>query len=350
MSATGYLENTLTKHMVFLQRYAAGLNNTQEERFKDLARDVSMLINNDLTSFGARRLNVIVNQLNTMVGVAMSGYVEEMTAAFEEYIPTEVEFQTKAHQAVLIPTLAQVSVDRVEALFTEKKMSLVSGKAVRSQTIEEMLETFVEAIGDSSASTIRQMINVGVAAGDNADKITRRIAKKLEGDIGSPNGKIRTWSKTNLLTAVNHVSQQARNEVVAANSDYFDEEKWSSVLDGHTSLVCAGRDSTIYKIGEGPYPPAHMRCRSLRLVYIKPEYAIIKKSERASVQGPVDSRTTYNSWLKRQNNAFQDEALLSKTRGDLFRSGKVSVKDFTDDAGRTLTLDELVSKEGITLN
>ena len=63
--------------------------------------------------------------------------------------------------------------------------------------------------------------------------------------------------------------------------------------------------------------------------------------------GPVSAKTTYNSWLRTQSKEMQDEA-LGPERAKLFRGG-MNVDKFTDDNGRTLTLDELRAREGITL-
>ena len=66
------------------------------------------------------------------------------------------------------------------------------------------------------------------------------------------------------------------------------------------------------------------------------------------MDGPVSSQRTYGGWLKDQPKAFQDE-VLGPERAALFRSGEVSLDRFTDDAGRTLTLEQLRAREGITL-
>jgi hypothetical protein len=66
------------------------------------------------------------------------------------------------------------------------------------------------------------------------------------------------------------------------------------------------------------------------------------------MDGPVDSRTTYGGFLKRQSKEFQDD-VLGPRRGGLFRSGKVKIDQFVDDMGRSLSLDELVARYDITM-
>ena len=62
----------------------------------------------------------------------------------------------------------------------------------------------------------------------------------------------------------------------------------------------------------------------------------------------VPERTTYAQWLKKQPAAVQDE-VLGKTRGKLFRSGKVTIDRMIDPRLRPLTLAELAEREGLDL-
>ena len=75
--------------------------------------------------------------------------------------------------------------------------------------------------------------------------------------------------------------------------------------------------------------------------------ALREGATRASMAGPVSAKTTYNSWLGRQPKEFQD-SVLGPERAELFRGG-MNVEKFTDDAGKVLTLEQLRSMEGVTL-
>ena len=91
-------------------------------------------------------------------------------------------------------------------------------------------------------------------------------------------------------------------------------------------------------------------CRSLRVPVVKPEFSIFgnDKGKRASKDGPVSAQLTYSGFLKQQSKEFQND-VLGVERAKLFRSGKVTLSGFVDDMGRTLTLDELRQREGITI-
>ena len=81
---------------------------------------------------------------------------------------------------------------------------------------------------------------------------------------------------------------------------------------------------------------------------VKEEYRLGGLGERASMDGPVDNQLTYGGFLRKQSKEFQND-VLGPRRAALFRSGKVKINQFTDDAGRVLTLDELAAREGLTL-
>jgi hypothetical protein len=85
----------------------------------------------------------------------------------------------------------------------------------------------------------------------------------------------------------------------------------------------------------------------LRIPLVRDEFRVPGfEYQRASMDGPVDGRTTYQSWLKRQDAEFQNE-VLGVERAELFRSGRVTLDRFVDDQGVTLTLKQLREIEGV---
>jgi hypothetical protein len=68
--------------------------------------------------------------------------------------------------------------------------------------------------------------------------------------------------------------------------------------------------------------------------------------ERASVDGPVSAKTTWRDWLSKQpDNVVRD--ILGPTRFQLYKQG-MAVTSFVAD-GKTLTLNQLMEKEGFEL-
>ncbi|MEG3078489.1 hypothetical protein R3F64_01295 [Halomonas sp. 5021] len=103
--------------------------------------------------------------------------------------------------------------------------------------------------------------------------------------------------------------------------------------------------------GDGVYSASGIithNCRSIRVPVIKEEYRIATQGERASMDGPVSNQLTYGGFLRNQSREFQDD-YLGPRRAELFRSGQIKIDQFTDDMGRTLTLDQLRQRYDLTM-
>jgi len=98
------------------------------------------------------------------------------------------------------------------------------------------------------------------------------------------------------------------------------------------SLVknCKTLDGQKFKVGEGPVPPIHIRCRSTTVADLNPKFDFLKEGRtRSGEKGPVDADLDYYDWLKNQPPGFQDQA-LGPVRGKLFREGGLSADKFAE--------------------
>jgi len=151
-------------------------------------------------------------------------------------------------------------------------------------------------------------------------------------------------------TAINHTVTAAREIYYEQNDDIVKGVQWVSTLDGRTSAICRARDGEVYPQGKGPRPPAHIGCRSATVPVIKSLRELgldvddVPESTRASMNGQVSGSETYQTWLKKQPAAFQDD-VLGKTKGQLFRKGGVTLDRFVDRNGVELNLDDLQKTE-----
>lgn len=134
----------------------------------------------------------------------------------------------------------------------------------------------------------------------------------------------------------------------------------------HNSFQCASLDGRTFPVGKGPTPPLHPNCRSARspviggkLVGERPANAVTdkelegltgqaRKDKIRELVGPVPAETSFNDWLKRQSPEFVDD-YLGKTRAELFRQGKVTMKDLVDRNGQPWNLQELAAREGVKI-
>jgi hypothetical protein len=222
--------------------------------------------------------------------------------------------------------------------------------------------------------------------GEGAQAIARRVvgSAKLKG-LNGVTQITRRNAEAITRTAVNAFSNGARSMYFDENSDLFNKEVFTATLDGRTTMVCMGYDGRRFPIGEGPMPPLHFSCRSLRVAEINGEVVgmrparpvsekmIVKKYAQDKGLGPITKRSqiprghkgkydqfqrgelkrmtgrvpakvTYNEWLKGQSVEFQND-MLGSTRGKLFRKGGLKLSKFVDKKGATITLDQLANTE-----
>ena len=341
MSATEYLIDASTRHQIMLQRLSGGAFNKLKPILEQLQKDVKARLRDDPTDFQMHRLTALMRDIQALFDAANSEVSKQLNLDLEEFIPYETDFQYRMLGNAVTTELTLPAVEQVVASVTVAKSELISGKKVQRLTISEMVETL-----GSKPKTIENRIRAGIIEGKSVDQMVRdimRIADQVN----------KRDARTIVRTAFNLAGSEARKAVVAANSDIITGEKWISTLDGRTSDVCMGRDGKVYDVGVAPFPPAHFSCRSLRTPIVDPKYAIPGVKGLRSSRNPdgsvekIAGETTYNSWLKRQPAEFQDE-VLGVERAKLFRGG-MNVDKFTDDEGRTLTLEQLKQLDDITL-
>ncbi len=202
-------------------------------------------------------------------------------------------------------------------------------------------------------------IRTGALFGETPLEISRRIfgTYRLKGTDG-----VRQVTRRGALTLAQTVSAAmstaAMDAVYQANADIIDQELYVATLDGRTTPICRSLDGRRFDVGEGPKPPMHPNCRSVRVPVIdgqvigsRPAVAATERQLRglrgperrravAELVGQVPAQTTYQQWLQRQPARVQDE-ILGPTRGRLFRSGGLELPAFVDETGRQYTIPEL---------
>lgn len=187
-------------------------------------------------------------------------------------------------------------------------------------------------------------------------------------------------------SSVTNAQTQATEALAEVNPFVITDEKFVATLDGGTTFICIGNDQTIHKIGEGPMPPLHFRCRSLRVPFInadrisgrpfdarsekllikdfaeqnnlgkiaansrdnlpygyKTKYDKYARSRMPEFVGLDPDPVDYGTWLSRQTNSFQED-VLGITRARVFRESGLPISSFIDTRGKLLTLEDLRKK------
>lgn len=329
----------MTRHQVMIQRLGSGHVRKLLPILERLSQDIRARLQADPTEFQFNRLSAMFADINAMMrssGAELSDGLFDELIDFAQY---EAGFSQRALSDLVTAQMALPAESQVRAALTQARTSLVSGKTVQTLTVRQMVDQFTE----TKRREIDQIVRAGFIEGRTTDDMARQVRSVVD-------QKGKRQAEALIRTATNHAGSVAREAFYLENEDVIQEEEWVATLDSRTTILCAGRDGNKYPVGQGPHPPAHYNCRSIRVPRVDPEFTLFGKGsgDRASMDGPVNAQTTYGGWLKKQPKEFQDD-VLGPERAKLFRSGEVSIDGFTDDMGRTLTLDELRLREGLTL-
>lgn len=194
---------------------------------------------------------------------------------------------------------------------------------------------------DASRKTILQFsreMRIGVQAGETVEQLARRISGgtregvQLRGIMDVS----RTTARTLVRTSVASIQGAAREAVYEANLDVIEAYVQLSRLDSRTSETCIVRANkrwdaqTKAPIGHAlPYrnTPLHPNCRSVMVVQV--------------VGGEPPPVMDGEAWVK----SLSEDALgtvLGKGKADLYRAGKIQLRDLIDQSDRPVPLSALV--------
>lgn len=211
--------------------------------------------------------------------------------------------------------------------------------------------TLSQAISDLAASqlrAIRGIIQQGLIEGQTIAQMVREvIGTKAQSYEDGVLAVTRRNAEALVITSVAHVTNQAREAFYRANTDVIASETFTATLDSRTTPLCRSLDGRVYPVGEGPIPPLHFRCRSVRRPNLKSwrqlgfNMADLPPGSRASMDGQVPGDLTYDQWLRGRSAQLQDQ-ILGPTRGALYRKNlRMTMRSFVNNQGKTLTLDQL---------
>lgn len=228
------------------------------------------------------------------------------------------------HHAVSMLTLSKAELRSITAL---PIAGLPMGKWWASQVKDMTLAT-------------RQQIQLGMLAGEGADKIIGRIIPVGASPAVYRQARNRASMlvQTSITTVQNAAAFQSYKGVPPEASDSY---MYVSARDERVTPICRALDGRIFKYKDpmAKKPPQHIRCRSTIVPVINWQKLGLEKPDD---HGPLGF-SSYHDWLKTQPEAKQD-LLLGKGRADLWRAGKASLADMVNKDNRLLTLDQLREK------
>jgi SPP1 gp7 family putative phage head morphogenesis protein len=376
------LLDALIRHQTYLLRYSGSLRNRMNGMLARTEDAIGMLIRDKLrntvgltSASNVRRMEALLSTITTL---RTSTWTDSNTLLLDEM--AELAYQEPIHISGILKTVAPVVVETV--LPAPRLLRAI----VTTQPFDgALLKDWAAGLQREDLRRIHGAIQIGMVAGEGSDAIARRVigTNALNGTDGVLQ-MTRRQVEAITRTAVQHVASSARKEFMRENADIMKGEMFVATLDSRTTPVCRATDGKVFAVGKGFHPPLHIACRSVRVPFFdgemlgdRPakasttkqllrEYTDANKLSRVTkrddlprgtkgdydewarkrvreLTGQVPRATNYQTWLKSQTNAFQDD-ILGPTRAKLFRDGNLTLDKFVAADGSELTLSQLASR------
>lgn len=369
-------------HTIRLNRYSAGVSSKVLGLLTQLEADLV----DDINKYDVE-------------GVARDVYKRARAEALLKQVKATIATHYgKVHQAVRgeLTDFSAVEAQRLAATLNKAIHSSVFTTSLTRADLKELVsKSLIQGSpakdwwskqGNDLRQRFSSEVRLGVAAGENNDKIVKRIRGEktrqmrsiLVGDehktVPVYQGGILDVSKREaqalVRTAVMTVSSNVMRQFYDENADLLKGIGLNVTLDNKTTLICislsGGRwdlegnplpDSTVQRSYPGD-PPYHWNCRTVPYPITKSWDELIEEQTgrrlkkkldsapsavRASMDGEVAGDWSYQDWLKSQTDEEQRE-ILGPGRYKLWKAGKLTLSQLVDQHNRPLTLKELKAK------
>ena len=370
----------MTRHAEFyrnaidLNRYSNSVTRRIVRAYNDVVVDVSeRLLALDPDSLTAIRLRAILAQLkeslDTWAGSSSLILAEEL----QGLATMQADFMVREIRKVVPPSVTapvrsvEVSPSFAEAVVTTdptalgivslsddlpgaaRRFGLVTAADGATMTLPngEVVRKAFQSMSTAEAQMFGQAVRNGILTGESMQSIVRRLKGRLQkADRASvaqqiqkgglltarPNNQIRAIVRS----SITQVTDKAREIVARDNPDVTTQYIYRAVLDSKTTPICRSLDGEVYDWGDGPQPPLHFGCRSIRAPLIKG----LEEEQKSEFE-------SYGAWLQK-NEAEQKKVFGSKQPYFAHLANKYGADDalrrFVREDGSELTLAELASK------
>lgn len=370
----------LIAHQIALLRLGAGvtkkimklLDETEDDLRQQIERRLARISGSPVALTRLQTLDKVIKEMRAVgfgkLQVELTKNMKQLTKAEAAIVSSIVEDKLPVIVDMVMPETRKLN-----ALVTENPFE---GKVLR-QWIKKLQKDDVERL--------QGQLRIGIVQGETAAQITRRLfGSQSQNGADGATQLTRNNIEAVSRTATNFFANAARRELFRANADIINEELFVATLDSRTTATCRAKDGKRYPLGEGPQPPLHFRCRSLRVAIVdglvvgerpmKPvtERMLLREFAEENGLGKVGSRdalprgykgdfdafaakrtrqmvgrvpatTSYQEFLRAQKVEFQND-VLGVTKAKLFRKGGLELDRFIDRSGTELNLSQLAQK------
>jgi len=268
-------------------------------------------------------------------------------------------------------TVVTTTADSLEVVLGVEALAMPAESYLKSLASEVMVQGAPSADwwrGQSEKLKLdfASQMRLGLASGETNQQLIARVTGK--GGVPGIMDTARRNAAALVQTSVQTVANDARRATFDANPDVIKGLRQVSTLDSHTSLVCVSYSGAAWDLKRKPIEgntlpyqtgvPRHWNCRSVEVPITKTFRELgldidePTPTTRASADGQIDAKTSFDGFLKRIGPVRQDE-ILGVGRADLWRSGKITTRDLVSMEGNPLTLTQLraiVGKDFLAAN
>ena len=334
------IKDSLSRHAHFIEQYKNGQVNSFAPFLRRVATKLRAELLKTNTVISQSRIETKLKFVDELIKAEFTAYTDQITEQIDLFAVSEAAF--------IGETVSEVAGVSFVLPSENQLVAAVNARPFNNKLLKDYLKEFSQV----QAKAVRNAVSIGFYEGQTTPEIVRGIiGTKAQNFKNGTLNVSRTSAETMVRTALSHTSAVARNKTYEDNSDLIPYYEWVSTLDGRTSPICRVRDGQVWKVNNGPLPPAHLNCRSTTSPLFKEDVKVSGKKltkldqggTRASIDGQVSADLDYNDWLKRQTKEFQ-VGVLGKAKAELFRKGDITMDKFVNNKGQELTLEQLKSK------
>jgi SPP1 gp7 family putative phage head morphogenesis protein len=334
-------------HQISLGRYSNSVVRDILALLNDADKEIlaKILKRGEDGTFTKARLDALLKELRAMTKETYAQAHNEMQTAMLDFAGHEA-----AATAAVLATQVAVNFNIVQP--TAEQLAAIASKTPITVGPDKklLLEEIFDGLCAGKEENIRGAIRLGMVEGETVPEMVRRLqgsrASRYTDGIFE---KDRRNAEAIVRTVVNHTSNQAAQLTFQANSAVVKGWQFLATLDNRTTIICASLSGTKWLIGQGPLPPRHVRCRSFQIPVLATwkelgfDMEEMPVSYRSSMNGPVRSDISMDSWMRTQSkDDIRD--MLGPTRAKLFIDGNLKVDRFADRAGVVYDLKELKAR------
>ena len=304
-----------------------------------------------LDGLSKAQLNNLIVELRDSQSKIYSDYTEKLIKQLKDFMSVDLEVNRRAWVTGYIELDSDesektISDENAVQFILENKDSEVnplygiaavtgSDERIWSQVVNSPIPAnglyllpFIKTFTTSAQAGVESLIRKAWANRWTVDETLRELTGEQGQRQGTPSqlARVNQQASSVVHTATAHVASIVAAGVMSA---VFGRYVWVSVIDGNTTEICLSRSGNVYRFGEGPLPPAHIRCRS----HVAPKIA-----------GSDLIEETFYTWLARQPIEVQDD-VLGQDGGEAIRDGRLKAADIPKyDSNKPLSYEEFRRK------